>query len=176
MYNLFKGEKIFLRALEPDDVNILYKWENKTSVWHLSNTVSPFSKYVLEQYVQNSYLDIYTTKQLRLIICDKAEKTIGCIDLFDFDPKNLRAGIGILIAEEPEKQKGYATETLQLLITYCFDVLNLHQLYCNINTDNTISLSLFEKQGFIVTGTKKQWNKSVLGWKDECFLQLLKND
>ncbi len=176
MHNLLKGEKIYLRALEPNDVNILYKWENETSVWHLSNTVSPFSKYVLEQYVQNSHLDIYTTKQLRLIICDKTEKTIGCIDLFDFDPKNLRAGIGILIAEEPEKQKGYATEALQLLIAYCFEVLNLHQLYCNINTDNTISLSLFQKQGFIVTGTKKQWNKSVLGWKDECFLQLLKND
>ena len=176
MHNLLKGEKIYLRALEPNDVNILYKWENETSVWHLSNTVSPFSKYVLEQYVQNSHLDIYTTKQLRLIICDKTEKTIGCIDLFDFDPKNLRAGIGILIAEEPEKQKGYATEDLKLLVTYCFNVLNLHQLYCNINTDNTISLSLFQKQGFVVTGTKKQWNKSTLGWKDECFLQLLKND
>ena len=176
MHNLLKGEQIYLRALEPNDVNILYKWENETSVWHLSNTVSPFSKYVLEQYVQNSHLDIYTTKQLRLIICDKTEKTIGCIDLFDFDPKNLRAGIGILIAEEPEKQKGYATEALKLLVTYCFNVLNLHQLYCNINTDNTISLSLFQKQGFVVTGTKKQWNKSTLGWKDECFLQLLKND
>jgi diamine N-acetyltransferase len=176
MHNLLKGEKIYLRALEPDDVNILYKWENETSVWHLSNTLSPFSKYVLEQYVQNSHLDIYTTKQLRLIVCDKTEKAIGCIDLFDFDPKNLRAGIGILIAEEPEKQKGYATEALQLLINYSFDVLNLHQLYCNINTDNTISLSLFQKQGFIVTGTKKEWNKTALGWKDECFLQLLKND
>jgi len=176
MHNLLKGEKIYLRALEPDDVNILYKWENDTSVWHLSNTVNPFSKYVLEQYVQNAHLDIYTTKQLRLIICDKAEKSIGCIDLFDFDPKNLRAGIGILIAEEPEKQKGYATEALQLLITYCFEILNLHQLYCNINTDNDISLTLFNKQGFIVTGTKKQWNKSVTGWKDECFLQLIKND
>ena len=42
--------------------------------------------------------DIYEVKQLRLVICvSENDKAIGFIDLFDFDPKNQRVGIGIVI-------------------------------------------------------------------------------
>ncbi len=59
-----------------------------------------------------------------------------------------RAGIGILIKDEKDRNKGIGTEALQLLINYCFIHLNLHQLYCNISEDNKASIKLFKKQGF----------------------------
>jgi diamine N-acetyltransferase len=176
MNDLLKGQKVYLRALEPADVNILYQWENNTAVWAVSNTASPYSKYMLEQYIENSTLDIYTTKQLRLVICDHSGLALGCIDLFDFDPRNQRAGIGILIAEEKERQKGYAREALDLVCTYCFEVLHLHQVFCHISDANKASLELFGKKGFEMTGTKKEWNKTAQGWEDECILQLLNKD
>ena len=130
------GKTIFLRALEPIDIEVLYQWENNTENWQVSNTISPFSRFVLEQYIASSHQDIYTNKQLRLMICLKTDtsitsetKTIGTIDLFDFDANNKRAGIGILIGETSERKKGFASEALQLLIDYCFDTLNLHQVY-----------------------------------------------
>jgi diamine N-acetyltransferase len=173
---LLKGEKVRLRAVEHSDLEALYKWENDTASWLVSGTLTPFSRDVLIQYLATAHLDIYSTKQLRLIM-EKAElpsRSIGCIDLFDFDPKNRRAGIGILVGDYTERSKGYAGEALRLLITYAFTVLDLHQLYCNITTDNETSLKLFSGQGFTITGTKKDWIFNNGTWLDEYLLQLVR--
>src|SRR4051812_12859125 len=114
------GELIQLRALEPTDLNCLYEWENDLSIWSVSGTIAPFSKYTLEEYLKTAHQDVYTTKQLRLMIDltvvddeDSGDghesKSIGCIDLFDFDPRNKRAGVGILIANNINRGRGYAT-------------------------------------------------------------------
>lgn len=169
-----RGKTINLRAIEPADIDILYKWENDTSIWYLSNTIEPFSKFILEQYILSSNQDIYSKKQLRLMIdINESKKTIGSIDLFDFDPKNKRAGIGILINKN-ERGKGYASEALELLINYSFHTLDLHQLYCNISADNNVSLKLFHNFGFEIIGLKKQWNFINDKWMDEYMLQLIK--
>ena len=109
-----KYEKISLRALEPEDLELLYEWENNDSYWELSNTFSPFSKYTLKRYLENSHKNIYETGQLRLMIdLIDEKKTIGTIDLFDFDPFHKRAGLGILIAPDTYRRKGYAS-----MVTY----------------------------------------------------------
>ncbi|OFY82479.1 MAG: GNAT family N-acetyltransferase [Bacteroidetes bacterium RIFCSPLOWO2_12_FULL_35_15] len=168
------GEKISLRAIEPQDIDLLYQWENDTENWTVSNTQTPFSRFVLEQYIATAHEDIYSVKQLRLIICDPENKAIGSIDLFDFEPNHLRAGIGILIADKTDRKKGYASEALSLLTNYCFFSLNLHQIYCNITTDNETSILLFQKHGFQITGIKKQWIRDGDKYKDELILQLVR--
>ncbi len=169
-----KHEKINLRALEPEDLELLYKWENNDSYWIISNTVSPFSKYTLKRYLENSHKNIYETGQLRLMIDHIPDKvTIGTIDIFDFDPFHKRAGLGILIADEAYRRKGYASMALISLIRYCFETLQLHQLYCNILVNNCESMDLFKKQGFVQTGIKKDWIKTSDGYLDEYFFQLI---
>jgi diamine N-acetyltransferase len=145
---MIKGKKITLRALELADAELLYQWENDMTLWHLSNTLTPFSKFTLEQYILNAHQDIFTIKQLRLMI-DLVEenKTIGSIDLFDFDPNHRRAGLGILILRD-YRGKGYASEALDLMIDYGFQTLKLHQLFCNIGVSNKESLNLFTKKKF----------------------------
>lgn len=170
------GKNIILRALEPSDVEILYRWENDHRLWHLSNTSGPFSRYVLGQYLRNAHQDIFTAKQLRLMIDTGTEasnaRTVGAVDLFDFDPSNRRAGLGILIVDE-EQNKGFGTEAVKLMVEYCFGTLNLHQVYCNILPDNTTSIRLFEKQGFTVCGRKREWILINNRWHDELMLQLV---
>jgi diamine N-acetyltransferase len=175
--NLLHGTNIHLRMPEPTDVDILYQWENDLSVWRVSTTVVPFSRFQMEQYVMNAQHDIYTERQLRLMI-DLAsrqvpKKTIGCIDLFDFDPLNRRAGVGILIIPE-ERKKGHASETLSLLIRYSFEILQLHQLYCNITMGNDPSIRLFMNAGFVQIGIKKDWRIIDNNWADEIMLQLIR--
>lgn len=169
-----KNEKIRLRALEPEDLELLYEWENNDSYWVLSNTVSPFSKYTLKRYLENSHKNIYETGQLRLMIDQIPDKvTIGTIDIFDFDPFHKRAGLGILIANEAYRRKGYASMSLAILIEYCFKTLQLHQLYCNILANNCESMELFKKQGFVQTGIKKDWIKTSDSYLDEYIFQLI---
>ncbi len=174
---ILEGNFVQLRAPEPEDLECLYKWENDTDIWQVSNTIAPFSRFVLKQYIESAHLDIYETRQVRFMIdlsnnIDPA-KTIGTIDLFDFDPYHNRAGIGILIGDNAERGKGFANDTLQTLIRYAFDVLKLHQLYCNISTENQQSLSLFKNNGFVIVGEKKDWLKGIDGWVGEYMLQLI---
>ncbi len=157
-----KGDIIFFRALEPTDLELLYVYENDTSIWNISNTQTPFSKYTLKQYLEISHQDIYTNKQLRLMICTNKSKTpVGTIDLFDFDPQHHRAGVGILIFNEFRKQ-GLGLESIKLLKEYCFTYLHLNQLFCNISESNLDSIKLFETCNFEKIGIKKQWNKTHL--------------
>jgi diamine N-acetyltransferase len=169
--------EIILRAPEPEDLEFMYAWENNQENWIVSNTITPFSRYTLRRYIENSHKSIYETGQLRLMIDLADEKTtIGTVDIFDFDHYHLRAGIGILIAREDYRRKGYAKMALRGLAEYCFNVLKLHQIYCNIIEDNNASLGLFKSLGFVHTGTKKDWIKVEGGFMDEHILQLFKEN
>lgn len=169
------NKNITLRALEPEDLDFLFQTENNESFWEVSHTQTPFSKYILKLYLENSHLDIYEAKQLRLIIEENNSRTsVGMIDLFDFNPQHKRAGIGILIHREFQN-KGYASEALSTLINYAFTHLNLHQLYANITEDNSKSISLFEKHQFTKVGLKKDWIFVNGNYKNEILFQLIKS-
>ena len=169
---ILQKNNIKLRALEPEDLDFLYQTENNTAFWEVSSMQTPFSKFILKQYLENSHQDIFEAKQLRLIIEHK-NKAIGMIDLFDFNPQHHRAGIGILIVKEYQNM-GFANTALQLLIGFAFETLNLHQLYANITVDNKNSIKLFTTNNFKEIGIKKDWIFSNSKFKDEILLQLIR--
>jgi len=173
MKNQLQYGKISLRPLEPEDIDLLYQWENNMEIWEISNTKTPYSKYILAQYIKESARGIYNTKQLRLIIQNENQQAVGAIDLFDFEPYHLRAGVGILIHGKENKNKGYASDALTALYDYGLNTLGLKQLYANIAEDNLVSIKLFEKAGFNQVGVKKSWIKTPNGWKDEILFQKL---
>ncbi len=168
-----KTEELVLRALEPEDTDLLYQWENNMEIWEVSNTLTPFSKHQLKKYIEQAQLDIFQTKQLRLIIeLEESEQVIGMIDLFDFDAFHQRGGVGIIIHKN-FRQKGYAFDALNMFTNYCFNNLGLKQLYANISERNKASIHLFEKAGFNLVGVKKAWRKIKGGFEDERLYQLL---
>jgi len=170
------SKNIKLRAVEPSDIDLIAEWENDPTIWHLSNTLIPFSRFDLEQYVLNASKDIYSAKQVRLMIDLKDNnQTIGSIDLFDFEPMHRRAGIGILINSQ-HRNKGYASEAIDLILDYSNKTLNIHQLYCNIEETNETSLNLFRKKHFKEIGLKKDWNLRNGKWVNEYFLQYVFSD
>jgi diamine N-acetyltransferase len=175
--DILESNQIKLRAVEPSDAEIIYKWENDSTIWHAGNTIEPFSRYAINNYVKNAQFDLVKSEQLRLMIdlkkTDETYKTIGSIDLFDINVFHQRAGVGILIHDPDDRNKGYAKEALKILINYVKEVLFLHQLYCNIDEDNEGSIRLFESQGFIRSGWKTDWIRTKDGWKDELFYQLI---
>lgn len=169
---ILENRNISLRAPEPEDLDLLYLWENEPSVWQVSGTLTPFSRYILKQYLENAGKDIYEVKQLRLMIQLKSNhRPLGAVDLFDFDPHHRRAGLGILIAEASDRRQGYAREALETMLSYCFEVLHLHQLYCNIAAGNSASIKLFKEAGFQESGRKKEWLYDGSTFEDEFIFQ-----
>jgi len=171
MNNQLTYGKTTLRPLEPEDIDLLYQWENNMEIWNVSNTRTPYSKYILAEYLKESAKDIYETKQLRLIIETLEGAPVGAVDLFDFDPYHMRAGIGILIHNTDKRDHGYGSDALNAIFDYAVEALGLKQLYANISIKNEVSIHLFEKAGFTQSGIKQNWLKTATGWEDEVFMQ-----
>ena len=164
---LLENKDIKLRALEPEDLETLYKWENNTSLWIHGNTLSPYSKLALRQYIEDSLSsDIYQTKQLRMmVVAQEDNRVTGTVDIYDFDIRNQKAGVGILI-DEKEQNKQYATQTIELITKYCFSFLGIHQLYAYSSVENTASIKVFEKCGFEKGGMLKNWIRTDSQYND----------
>ncbi len=169
-----KGDLVSVRALEPSDAQLLYQWENDTSLWPVSFTQIPFSKFVLEEFTAFAHNDIYTSKQLRMMVTDlDSGTTAGIVDLFDFDPQHQRCGVGVYIHSD-FRNRGLAGETIGLIKSYCFDVLFLKQIFAHVNISNATSLQLFEKAGFEKVGLKKSWHRTgANSYEDVWFLQCI---
>lgn len=157
MKPLLENNRICLRATEPEDLELLYRWENDTLQWQYGTTTVPFSRYTLKQYLAQSNQDIYTDRQLRLMIAlRESGETIGAADLYDFEPYHFRAGVGILI-DGRYRQQGYGLQALKLLEDYAFGFLRLRQLYALVPEANRASTRLFTKAGYEATGVLKEW-------------------
>lgn len=169
MTNL-RGERVILRAVELADIEVMYGAENDLRNWSVSGTNTPFSHFMLEQFVESQRVDISVSRQLRLMIESIDGGIIGMVDLFEFDPYNHRAGVGILILE-PYRKGGYGFDSLKTLENYCSNTLQLHQLWCDIGAENLASLKLFTKVGYREIGRKQDWQYRDGEYQDEILMQ-----
>ena len=160
--------------MEPGDVDLMYEWENDCDIWPVSGTTEPFSRHQLERFVERhqDIVGVLCDGQLRLIIETLlSSKPVGAIDLFEYDPIHRRAGIGILIYEQSDRGRGYASDAVETLCRYAHDTLRAHQLWCNVGADNEASLRLFRSAGFTEIGVKRDWLWRPDGYHDEVMLQ-----
>ncbi|MDH6354770.1 diamine N-acetyltransferase [Dysgonomonas sp. PH5-45] len=174
---LLEKEHIKLRAVEPEDLDVLYKWENDTRLWIHGTTLSPYSRMAIRQYIEDSLQnDVFQNKQLRLMVeLRDGNKTIGTVDLYEIDPLNSRAGIGILI-DDAYRGKNYGSEVLSMMSGYAFHHLHLRQLYAHIASDNESSIRLFRKEGYTQSGVLEQWIHSPdAGFRDVLVFQLIQH-
>ncbi|MFA5045435.1 MAG: GNAT family protein [Paludibacter sp.] len=173
---LLENDKIQLRAVEPEDLDRLYLWENNSRLWDVGNTRNPYSRFILKQYISQSDQDIYESKQLRLMIVSKVSgETVGTVDLFDFDIHNSRIALGLFV-DEAFQGNGYAKASLRLIEEYVFDYLKINQLYCHIAESNTASRHMFELENFEKTGLLKNWIKTMDGFENIILFQQFRTD
>ncbi|MCB0409515.1 MAG: GNAT family N-acetyltransferase [Flavobacteriales bacterium] len=153
--------KVYLRPPHTSDVDILFEWENNPDNWEVSDTKDAFIKKQIEDFVQSTH-DIYINQQYRFMIClEQTDEAIGCIDLFEFNEQQKRVGVGILIGNEKERKKGFARQSLQLLVDYCKNQLKVRCVFCHIFKENTNSIRLFEKCGFRFIEERELFGKPV---------------
>jgi Acetyltransferases, including N-acetylases of ribosomal proteins len=171
--NFLMNDRIYLRAVEPEDMDTMYEMENDPSMWDISNFTVPYSRYVLRQYIENSQCDVFADKQLRLMIVGRLNnKVLGTIDITDFVPLHSRGEVGIAVHKD-YRQQGYATDALKLLCEYAFDFLSLTQLYAHVAVDNEACVKLFTSCGFVQCGLLKSWLQIEGRYKDVALFQSL---
>ncbi len=165
---IYRGDQIYLRTINPNDVDVVLNWENNPDNWKVSSITKPYSRDQIVEFV-NSNQDIFEHEQLRLIVClNDSNEIIGNVDLFDFEPLHQRVGIGILI-DEPYRNKGFAKQAVLLTEEYCKLILNVNKMFCNILEDNPYSIQLFTSLGYQKLCVKPQWHFYNNHWFDEGF-------
>lgn len=173
MSQLLSNDTVTLRALEPTDLDTLYRWENDTALWSVSDTAAPYSREALWHYLQQYTGDIYAQRQLRLMITLTNDGTpVGTVDFLNFDPLNNRAELGLFIANE-WRGKGLGRQALERLTAYARDHIGLRQLYVFIALDNEVCLKLFEDFGYSRSGILKSWVKRGNTYLNVALLQMI---
>lgn len=161
--------RVSLRAMEPEDLDLLYTIENNEELWQVGVTNVPYSRYLLHDYIAQTSGDIYTDGQVRLII-EVDGKPVGLADLTDFSPKHRRAEIGIIILAQC-RRRGYAHEAITLMKHYAATELHLHQLYAIVDENNSAALELFTGLQFTRNARLQDWLCSPNGYEDAVVMQ-----
>lgn len=146
-----------LRAPEMNDLDFLFHIENDTRQWVVSSCKVPYSRYLLQRYIETNTHDLYADKQVRMMVEHvPTGMLVGVVDLFDFSPADRRAEVGIVI-DSSSRGKRFGHEALTLLCHYADHVLDLHQLYAYVLEDNVAARNLFVSNHFSLTATLSDW-------------------
>lgn len=158
--------QVSLRAVEPSDVDMLYIWENDREVWPCGATRAPLSRHQLWEYANNYDSNPFASGQLRLIIEITATGTdtdnplpipCGTVDLYDIDPVNSRAMVGIMVIPR-WRNLGIAAQALLQTEEYCRHTLGLAILASEVASDNLPSANLFGNSGgYTLVGQRPLW-------------------
>lgn len=165
------GAKVRLRALEPADADLIFAWENDPDTMEAGDRKWPVSRADVNALIEHSDLDIWQTRQTRFMI-DSLDggRTVGCIDVFDFDPLNMHCSLGIYI-EPRVRRRGYARDAVSLVEAFARDVLLAHSLLASAAADNESSLALFASAGYERAGVMRHNIRRARAFVDEVVMQ-----
>ncbi|MDE6309286.1 MAG: GNAT family N-acetyltransferase [Muribaculaceae bacterium] len=166
---MLSNDFIRLRAIEPTDIDAIFRWENDSRLWSTGSAVAPFSRKQVWDYVSNYTADPYASGELRLMIVDaKSGDPLGMIDITNFDPVNRRGQVGIMV-DIAHQRLGVARNALELLAEYARDRLGMHQLWAIIPAENIASRALFEQNGYAIEGHLRSWLRVGREYRDAYF-------
>ncbi|WP_036912395.1 GNAT family N-acetyltransferase [Prevotella sp. FD3004] len=164
--------KVRLRAIEPEDLDLLYRIENDMKLWNVGASNVPYSRYTLHDYIANAADDIYVDRQVRMMVENEEGEIVGIVDVVNFDPGNCRAEVGLIILDA-YRRRGYGSSTLQQIADYALNVLHLHQLFAFVDMRNEGSMSLFGKMGYVAAVKIKDWLYDGREYRDATLMQLV---
>ena len=162
---------VTLRAMEPEDLDALYRIENDRRLWNIGSTNVPYSRYALHNYIADAKNDIYIDGQIRMMIENEEGIVVGVIDLVNFDAKHQRAELGIIIMEQ-HRRRGYAKSAIRALVEYVRNTLHLKQIYAVVGVDNRISRHCLMSLGFSSGVILQQWLCCKGSYQDAAVMQL----
>ncbi|MBQ8988671.1 MAG: GNAT family N-acetyltransferase [Prevotella sp.] len=165
-----KSPEVRLRAIEPEDLDLLYRIENDVKLWNVGTTNVPYSRYTLHDYIANAADDIYVDRQVRMMVENHSGEIVGIVDIVNFDPQNRRAEVGLIILDAFRRQ-GYGSSVVEAISAYALNILHLHQLFAFVDVTNKASLSLFLKQGYKQSAVICDWLYDGREYHDAVLMQ-----
>ena len=162
--------EIRLRAIEPEDLDLLYRIENDMKLWNVGASNVPYSRYTLHDYIANAADDIYVDRQVRMMVENLGGDVVGIVDIVNFDPSNCRAEVGLIILDAYRRQ-GYASSVVDAIAAYALNILHLHQLFAFIDLRNEACHRLFLGKGYQESAIIRDWLYDGCEYHDAVLMQ-----
>lgn len=153
---IIEGKDIYLRELQKKDVDSHYLgWMNDNDVTrYLESRFEIWSIKKLKDYIGE--VEENPDYVFLAVVLRDGNKHIGNIKIGPINRFHMFADVGIIIGEKTFWGKGFAAETIKLVVDYAFNTLNLHKLTAGAYADNVGSIKAFKKAGFSVEGIRKK--------------------
>jgi len=169
-----KSTNLVLRTILSKDIDFLYAVENDNTYYHLSDSYGPYTREDLMLYITKASVPLKIAKQYRFVICLPDDTPIGFVDLFNYNEEKQDLGLGIIIYNKKQRNKGFAKKAIQLLKEYCFERLAINTIKASVLDDNKNSLLLFTQLGFKKRSTGIRWNSYLQEHKTLVYFTLNK--
>ena len=173
-YKKLIGKNIYLSPFSDEDYILFTKWIND---YETAKYLNQFSKvFTLEDekdFVENARK---SNKVYLSIVKQETDELIGNVSLVDINPVHKTATLGIMIGKDNEREKGYGTEAITLMLDYAFNHLNLNNIMLEALCENIRAIKCYEKCGFEKIGVRQESSYIEGKYKDNVFLQVLKKD
>ena len=168
------GEKIYLRTYRPDDIDMLMRLQNHPDPRATLFYALPVNK---EQLIEKMESLVNDSKTVLFTICAKNDdQPVGQTSLLRIDWVGRMAIFYIGIADKENWSKGYGSESVELVMEYGFNTLNLNRIQLHVAVENKAALKIYQKQGFQIEGTLRQAMYHQGRFSDFYVMGILKED
>ena len=167
------GERLYLSPINKDDYVIYTKWINDIEV---SENLGNYSQMVSLPMEQKFLEELSTKGHNYAIVLNDGDELIGNISFMDIDNVNRSAMIGLFIGEKENRNNGYGSEALSLLLDYGFKTLNLHNVMLSVHSDNDRAIACYKKVGFREVGRRREAKYKNGRYVDVVYMDVLSGE
>lgn len=171
---MFKGENIFIRLLEREDLPYRVEWLNNNKISSGITIDGPVSLAKTQAWFQKVLLD--DNKRHFIIIDNKTKEPIGIIGLVDIDFRNRKSELYIAIGNKTYWGRNLGSEALQIILEYSFNDLDLNKVYLYTHMGNVRAQKFYDKNGFVKEGILRQHKYHKGKLEDYVVFSILKSE
>ncbi|NRR04612.1 GNAT family N-acetyltransferase [Brevibacillus sp. RS1.1] len=173
---LFQTERIYLRKMTGEDVDVYHTWRNDVEVMRTTNpSMDVYTWEDTNSFVNQVILHASSSKSY-MIVDSQTNRPIGITSLIQIDLKNRNAECIIDIGEKEYWGKGYGREALKLLLDYAFLEMNLHRVSLRVFSFNEKAIKLYDRLGFKQEGISRQFLFREGKWHDLVHMGILQEE
>ena len=109
------------------------------------------------------------------IVTTEDNLIIGNCDIDTGRPER-NISIGIFIGNPKFRGNGYGSDALAVMLKFCFEELEAHNVELNVRSDNARAIKCYQKLGFKVCGRTRETTWSGGQWLDTIKMQILASE
>jgi len=171
-YKKMTGKHVYLSPMREEDAEVYAKWMNDSTITDsLGSSTMVFSEEGEQNWVEEN------SGEYQFAIVEKESDTlIGNCGIHEVSHTFQRAEIGLFIGEEEKRGKGYGKEVISLLLEYCFDTLNLHNVMLKVFSFNEQAIHTYKRVGFKEIGRRREAYYARGKFWDDIYMDILKGE